>query len=90
MAASGSSFSIASRKVASLRTEIAYGENEGNDYRVKCHQIGETNKADCQVMPILPSGAPITTYTRTITFDPANPARCIGDSGLIECPAGTP
>jgi hypothetical protein len=70
----------------SMRGEAAeFGENA--DYRVRCRQLGETDKAKCQVTPFV-EGKELVTYTRTITFDPENPARCSGE--LIECPAGRP
>jgi hypothetical protein len=70
----------------SLRSDAAtFGEDA--DYGVKCSQVGETDKAKCQVTPFV-EGDELPTYTRTITFDPANPQRCRGEA--IECPAGAP
>lgn len=70
----------------SLRSEAAsFGENA--DYSVECSQVGETDKAKCQVTPFI-EGDELITYTRTITFDPSNPARCRGEG--VECPAGSP
>jgi hypothetical protein len=70
----------------SLRSEAAsFGENA--DYSVECSQVGETDKAKCRVTPFI-EGDELITYTRTITFDPSNPARCRGEG--VECPAGSP